>query len=443
MRREVFFLKAPNAHVKFRMEAIQAVQESLFGNLSKQEKGERYVELAQEQLKLVIAGYSRGDDLNRLRMWFGEVMHSWKQARKLDAAPPDLYSAETYHTTIWTLSLARLFAFDDETIYQLVRDLDLVGKDMFIDLLLPDLLKRSGKGLMHPEPYKTLVEASKDDPQQVGHYVSNFLRNYYAQQQTCSWYDTHIKHEPQFFGYWSFELALLVKEYGWLDRDFTDNIFYPRDLVAPQMYRTWLDDTQGAFDRNQVRDIEASALDIDALAEALKQQAGGEAPDPEALLKDLTGLGPEEYADQPDKLLGTVRQLLKALAASTRQMQEAAKGNTEDYADLLKQVDQLEREIGQAEKGETEFKDGAAEKLAAPYKELGEELETELQASEGTEPMVFLERMVGLMEKFDGLIEVVPNREVEKRVADELGARLAERRKARGGGKFDLNDLLN
>lgn len=441
MRREVFFLDQPNAHVSYRLEQIQALTERISKSPSRNEKSELYRELAYEHLYLTIAGYSRGDDLNHLRGWFQESLQAHRQVKNLGGEAPNYRDPQEYHAALWTLALFRLFGFSEAALLRYWQDNEMNGRDMVFDALWPEAVDRPAREMMQPKVYQPLMDATLEEARFTGAYIVNFLRGYYQSQARCPWYDSHLKQQPSFFGYWSFELAALAKMHKWPDTDYADNIFYPRDLVEPKMYRTWLDSEEGEFDRVEMQEKQAFELDTDALGEALRESAQGEEPDAEKLFSALTGLTPEEYKENPERLRGAVQSLLRSVMAAVQQLKQAAKGEKSDFDGFIEQVKDFERELERADRPADQDTSPDAKAMSAPFVELGNKVEQELEElNEETPFEVFMDRVLALMERFDHLVQGGPNNEIERRVSGEISESLDARRKARGS--FNWRDAI-
>ena len=86
-------------------------------------------------------------------------------------------------------------------------------------------------GFEDPKPYQALLEAVNARGEQQIKLIQKFLSGYYAGMRKTYWYDSHLGENAGFFGYWCFELAAFVKALNIEDSAFSDNIFYPIDLV--------------------------------------------------------------------------------------------------------------------------------------------------------------------------------------------------------------------
>jgi hypothetical protein len=63
--------------------------------------------------------------------------------------------------------------------------------------------------------------------------------------KAVSWYESHRNNTSKFFGYWSFELAFLVRFLEVDDTAFIDHMYYPRDLAHKKWIPSWREDEQG------------------------------------------------------------------------------------------------------------------------------------------------------------------------------------------------------
>ncbi len=106
--------------------------------------------------------------------------------------------------------------------------------------------------IIHQDPYLFLsMELSTQED-----HIEQFCINYYQAMKKVPWYDSHRFRFSDFFGYWSFELAYMVRFYGVSDMDFIDHMYYPRDLALRKFLPTWKDSQEGERARiykNQVK----------------------------------------------------------------------------------------------------------------------------------------------------------------------------------------------
>lgn len=446
MRREVFFLKDPNRNVDFRQERILELSRQLT-KADGTDAAELNRELAREHLFMTIALYSRGDELQSLRPWFFKMMAHLSQTRILGGDAPDLAKVEKYHVAMWMISLGILLGYAGNTIGQIARDLDAVGKDGILDHLLKPYVSglEPTETLLHAHPCEDLWRATQGDADKSAVWVQSYLRNTYDTQFTCSWYDTHIKHEPQFFGYWSFEVAALAKLSHWPDQPYQENLFYPRDLIHDKLFRTWLDSQEGEEDRATVKadgDKARLASNLEALLRERLQGGDAEEVDPEKLFQKMTGMSPEEYAEDPEKMQSVLVNTLRSVLVATKDLEKTAKGEVGELKGLVDGLKEMEKEWAAAgfDSGPKAMP-ATAEDLTAPYEEVAGGIENVLQ-QEGQDQEKFLTGLSELMEQFSQFFTTVDDGARTDRIASEMNDYLKEQRKDRDINNFDWGSLV-
>lgn len=191
--------------------------------------------IAQNSLSLFIARYSRGDDLRSLRHTLSSVVEALL-ACKVDDIPNPVNFAylEGYVRALWIISLAMLFEVDHGLLERLVRFIGQGGQDALFDYLLGLRIPQtvSASTLLYPNPYLPLYRAFHSEGEERDTFILQFLKQFYPAMKETSWYDLHLRREHEFFGYWCFALAALVKGLGIPDASFADNYFYPKDLTV-------------------------------------------------------------------------------------------------------------------------------------------------------------------------------------------------------------------
>ena len=441
--REAFFLLQPERYVAFRAANAERIRSGVSSLTKRSEMAEQYVQLAHETLYLSIARYSLGDELIDIQETFLQSLEAWRQARKLNGPVPDLTDRAAYHRALWTLALAILLGFSTNDIEQIVHDLDLREKDGFLDLLLPGSTNRRRK-LLHPHPYQHLVDALFG-PEDREKEIDRFLKSYYAAQEACDWYDRHVDHEEEFFGYWSFELAGLVGLYEWSDQSFIDNLFYPRDLVHQRLYRTWQDDETGSQDREIVEILENPLFDPEELGRQIMEGRSTEAFDSKDYFEQLTGLSPEQIEDHPDQMHQWIQQLTAKLLESVRQLRRQVRKPGPEMQAFITQIKDVTPET---DAQNPDSKASTEQYLAEYLESLGElegDLDRERQQQQGDQSVVTtMERFGELMQKYVGLVPHVPatDPELQRRVEENIDQHLEEVRQKRGDQPFDWTDLL-
>jgi hypothetical protein len=186
------------------------------------------------KLWLTIAEYSRGLDIHSLRGICLETISAFIAYQALQRYRIKFEIFEEYIYSIWILSLAILLELDNKNLVDFLEAVGNEGKDMLFEYMAAFYLpKRSdAKKILFPKPYQLLYQAVTDGKSEREVKINKFLRQYYQSMRKASWYNLHVIQPGNFFGYWCFELAALVKILHISDETFRDNIYYPKDLIT-------------------------------------------------------------------------------------------------------------------------------------------------------------------------------------------------------------------
>ena len=172
------------------------------------------------KLGIIIARYSRGDDIACLRSDFVEIYEEWI----MSFFPPD-----AYNENLKMLSLAVLFEIEENLIALTKRKMkEKEVKDWLLLFLIgeeqPDL------PLLFPDRFqmmKALVEEKETDkPRLLAKYLKE---NWYNEK--CDCYESHKSSQNIYYGYWSFEAGAIAKILKLDDSNLKDVPYYPYDLV--------------------------------------------------------------------------------------------------------------------------------------------------------------------------------------------------------------------
>ncbi|MFN8397975.1 MAG: DUF1911 domain-containing protein [Bacteroidia bacterium] len=312
-RREVFMVESAEAAVALREKRVAAMAQA--------DAITRY----KEQLFLAIALYSRGDALEEVRAAVKVAVSHLENDSASPKAKFNFSDHDQYFAALWGLSLSILFG--DPSMEFVQRG---VGQDRVFDAFLryTGAMVSPVQNLIRPG-HESLLEAAVS-PAASGSAIATFLRNWYAGMAQTSWHDTHIAHDPQFFGYWAFELAVVVKALNITDSAFSANIFYPRDLVHQRLFRTWLEGKTGDEERKEqaisgLGDVLGNLKGLlMAFFDEKQGEGAGQVNDGLKLLSGLLGTNPEAVKENPELLrlamVGLVKGMMRlsteALAAS-------------------------------------------------------------------------------------------------------------------------------
>jgi len=190
------------------------------------------------RLDLVRAQYSAGAPISKLAATFVELVAALEaflaEPDHEQEYPYDLSDIDDYVTLMALLSLGILFGASREQLETVLKLGGKPGQDALYDAIAAWAIPgRSARAkLLHPTPYALLHRAlNVDDSDDAGTDMVEFLQKYYAGIKKVYFYDTHLKPEAGFAGYWSFESAVVVVVRDIDDSGFADNLYYPADLA--------------------------------------------------------------------------------------------------------------------------------------------------------------------------------------------------------------------
>ncbi|MBB3142756.1 PoNe immunity protein domain-containing protein [Halomonas organivorans] len=195
-------------------------------------------------INLMVARYSRGDDLASLRDGLPDLLEQREALlHYLDALPEEnqeyriqyerLSQSRYIHYCRW-LTFAACLGADQAHIDRALALIDNAGVDALFDriaIALGDRERPVADGLLYPKPYAPLFEALDASPAQQGQLIKTFLDGY---AKTVKSWGIGIMSKgtgPYHPGDWCFEAALVVKLFDIDDSDFRDHPLYPAALV--------------------------------------------------------------------------------------------------------------------------------------------------------------------------------------------------------------------
>ncbi|HHG83261.1 MAG TPA: DUF1911 domain-containing protein [Bacteroidetes bacterium] len=351
----------------------------------------------------------------------------------------------------------------------LVEHLEITGQDAICDRLIKVVIGTTipTETLRFPAPYQHLLAATHSKSEAESH-LKKFLSAYYDKLDMLPWHDSHLKQAASFFGYWSFELAALVKAFHFSDHDFADNIFYPRDLVHQRMFRTWLDGAEGQRDRSEMdaaledEDLQAS---VDFLGQYFKQHFGAKSeglPADLDILSKLSAASGTELQENPEMMQGVIVQIMRSVlgaAGGLNKILDAAekegknssemeafiasiKENETDWQGAEIDADKLLAQLPPDAQAQLDGKVGKvpSEQLKAHYGKISNRL-SEVLEKEQVDQLTFLEGLERLASDFGFALGEDPSH-IAKEVSDKVSADLREQRKGRNLDNFDWSSLF-
>ncbi|MBQ2582141.1 MAG: DUF1911 domain-containing protein [Ruminococcus sp.] len=174
------------------------------------------------RIHLLIAKYSRGDDIRDLGRMVTEMTDDFCKWQDTDAYADNLEFA----------SMAYLFGADENVLERIRKKMVDNDARKTYDWLIEFILtgkKGSGK-LAWEKSDHFLAEAIE---QHSAEPIKTYLSRWYSSSRGCSWYDTHKCDDDEllYYGYWCFEAAAIAKRLELDDTLIRDNKYYPKDLV--------------------------------------------------------------------------------------------------------------------------------------------------------------------------------------------------------------------
>lgn len=202
------------------------------------------------KIKIAIGMYSAGKPNRDIKNYIAEILATG-QVKYLS---PD--RLDDYYGLSSIICLAHLLDLS-EVLYRQGME-QLVEKDRLLDFLYKKNKKSDiTKPLLHDDPYLFLdmfIRGQED-------YMNDYLEHFYNAFKNSIWHNSHLEDNKEFFGYWSFELAFLVRFHEKSDRIFIDHMYYPMDLAR----RKWMPSFFAGKEGEEARETVQSILDNDLL----------------------------------------------------------------------------------------------------------------------------------------------------------------------------------
>ena len=188
-----------------------------------------YEKLFELELGILIAKYSRGDEVKSLLQDFKILAEYWNRICSLE------WIEIAYEESLWFISMGLLLR-EREQMKVVEQKLKETGiDDWLFNLLLSDKVSDLGQiegELLVPEKYQTLKQAiTASDKQLMIQYLE---KEWYGHLKDYGWYDSHKltrKSQSIYFGYWCFEVAAVMKKLNWSDSELLEQPYYPYEFV--------------------------------------------------------------------------------------------------------------------------------------------------------------------------------------------------------------------
>lgn len=174
------------------------------------------------RLGVLIARYSRGDDLKLLEQEYLSLVAGWAE----------VWDEQYYNKNLQMASLAVLFHVNEAVLDQVKR---IMARSQKKDWLFEFLLYSSeagtasvGETLLFPKAFSTLQRIVKEErkPELLRQYLSD---EWYGPD--CGCYEAHRSNQNVYYGYWSFEAGAVAKILKIEDSCLENQRYYPYHLV--------------------------------------------------------------------------------------------------------------------------------------------------------------------------------------------------------------------
>lgn len=200
-------------------------------------------EIFTEHCELLIRMYSRGDDLAELKAFLPEVVGAWEWAYEEEwkVFTPETMAGrkqfsqnlDIYIVCFWLFSIAVCLDTDDALLQRMLKIIGNEGEDALFDRCVSRRLpgRKIGEKLLYPRPYQPLFDALDAPKEKQATLAARFLKNWYEGCKRTYWHNSARDENSGYFGFWSFEAALVVRLWDIDDSAFAAHPNYPRDLV--------------------------------------------------------------------------------------------------------------------------------------------------------------------------------------------------------------------
>ncbi len=192
-----------------------------------------------KRYELLILRYSRGEDIAAIAEDFPAVISAWERYLKMPARQEGSLGEDIndYVCALWLISLAIIFAVNQEIFERLLRCIGAPGQDALLERLIATRIpnRAFGTGLVFPKPYEALYATIDAPSAERPALLKKFLKAWYPAMGSLDayWHNSHKGPEGGgFFGYWCIEAAGVVTTFKIDDSQFRDTPYYPKDLAS-------------------------------------------------------------------------------------------------------------------------------------------------------------------------------------------------------------------
>ena len=174
------------------------------------------------RLLMLIAKYSRGDEVISLKSEFNELLQMF-----LNVNNEEFFS---YSDNLEFLSLAILLNIDNTSIKKIVEKF--FEKDALIDFLANGTIS-DPKHVLYPKGWKKLFDVIlvQNKEEQIKKLMDYINKRWYPINKVEGNLDNHESDQNVYFGYWCFEAGAVAKILKIDDPKLKDQQYYPYDMV--------------------------------------------------------------------------------------------------------------------------------------------------------------------------------------------------------------------
>lgn len=152
------------------------------------------------KLGILIAGYSKGDELSILEKEYQGLIDDWEE----------VWKPEYYNKNLKMISLGILFQADSAFAQKV--------KNMLKSSNINDWL------------YDFLLDSWDGEQTEASKVLKKYLKNDWYNKD-CGCYEAHKSRQNIYYGYWSFEAGAVAKILQLDDKDLRNEPYYPYDMV--------------------------------------------------------------------------------------------------------------------------------------------------------------------------------------------------------------------
>lgn len=185
--------------------------------------------------RILLVRYSAGEDISGLKPYAIQALSMFDAYyKRFPGSKLKLWEPDAYQYVMWLLGIAVLFDLKEHvpTIATWISKSPDDGQDILVRKLFDRLgIHFPGESLIHDKPYAALLKATESIGGEQQADMKQYLKQWYRGMKNCYWYNAHKNLQGFFFGYWSFEAALVTLAWNIDDTEYRDMPFYPADLI--------------------------------------------------------------------------------------------------------------------------------------------------------------------------------------------------------------------